>query len=342
MLKKIASNILYPIVLLASTLKRKTCESLGIEANETGDKINKALEYMTLEIRDFIKAAQKILKKKRRYLILDDTLIDKLYARYIEGISDNYSSGKGRRVRSLCASVCMLSDGVDAIPITFELWISQEFSPDKYLTKTEVAQKVIESVLQHAAIDVVVMDGLYSNVNMILWLNEKNIPFEMRMHANRVININGESHKIKGYPKFDLMNGYQTNRTVKGSWHGIDLYFTAVRREDKNGKRTIVFQVSNYVASAKEHKKIYDLRWNIEKFFRTSKQYLGLNDCQSPKIEKQKKHIFSVFVAYIIALHERKKRKLKNVEEAIKFIRRQNCDRKSYIFDTFKEIFQTA
>lgn len=236
----------------------------------------------------------------------------------------------------------MLSDGIDAIPITHELWISREFSPDRYYTKTEIAQKAIKSVLQYVAIDVVIMDGLYSNENMMLWLNEKNIKFEMRMHANRIININGESHKIKEYPKFDLINGYQTKRTVNGSWRSINLYFTAVRREDKNGKRTIVFQVSNYVASAKTHKKIYDLRWNIEKFFRTSKQYLGLNDCQSPKIEKQKKHIFSVFAAYIIALHERKKRKLKNVEEAIKFIRKQSRGLSNYILDKFKEIFQAT
>ena len=36
----------------------------------------------------------------------------------------------------------------------------------------------------------------------------------------------------------------------------------------------------------------------VEKFFRTSKQSLGVKDCQSTSVEKQRAHIFATFVAF--------------------------------------------
>jgi len=63
-----------------------------------------------------------------------------------------------------------------------------------------------------------------------------------------------------------------------------------------------------------------------QKFIRTSKQYLGLQECFSTKFETQKNHVASVFLAYAIAQLEMKKRKLKTPEEAIRALKKKNVN----------------
>ena len=62
-----------------------------------------------------------------------------------------------------------------------------------------------------------------------------------------------------------------------------------------------IYYISTVRKTAKEYVKIYELRWNIEKIFRTMKQSLGLKDCSARKGTMQKGHIFGIFHAYTIA-----------------------------------------
>jgi len=328
----------YSISLLLSTASRKNFESLGNENNLSGDTIRRLLAIEAPTLPELIEVAKKILKRKRLYLLLDDTLILKIYSRCIEGTSDNYSTTARAKQRSLCSIVAMLTDGEIAIPIDQLLWTAEEVDPINYATKTELAQIIIARVQSQVSLELTIMDGLYATEKMIRWLNKRKLLFEMRFHANRVIEKNGQEYSLKEAPFFRL-NGYRTMRTIVAMWHGISLYFTALRRVMRNGIITIVFQVSNYKASARKHVLHYRYRWNIEKFFRTAKQYLGLNDCQSRKLELQINHILNVFVAYTIAQFEHIKSKTKNVESAIKSIKKRSLVDSNYAKMRFTQIF---
>ena len=102
------------------------------------------------------------------------------------------------------------------------------------------------------------------------------------------------------------------------SGRATGFFFTAFRRINKAGEVSTVFLISNYKASARQHVRAYEIRWVIEKFFRTAKQYLGFQDCQSSKLNLQKNHIMNVFLIYALLQVERKKTKQKNVERVIK------------------------
>lgn len=184
----------------------------------------------------------------------------------------------------------------------------------------------------------VILDGLYAVDEFIKWLNEQEVFFEMRFHSNRVISKNGVKAQIKKHSALRLMRG-RSRRTIKAFWKEMPLYFTALKRQLANGYFTTVFQVSKFKANSSEHVKLYGYRWNIEKFFRTAKQYLGLNDCQSRKIERQKGHVLQVFIAYALAQYERVKSKLKNVETAIKSIKLQNSRQSNYAINRLCGIF---
>ncbi len=73
-------------------------------------------------------------------------------------------------------------------------------------------------------------------------------------------------------------------------WKNIDFYVTSVKRITKTGRNIVVYQASNFKAFAKKHVQIYGFRWNIVKFFRTGKQYLGLTHSQLRSKNAQKNH----------------------------------------------------
>mgnify|MGYP000208601939 FL=1 len=98
----------------------------------------------------------------------------------------------------------------------------------------------------------------------------------------------------------------------------MDLEFTIERCFDRHGIESFVFQAATYQAPPRDHIAHYKKRWLVEEMFRTTKQSLGLQDCFSTSLKTQKNHVTSVFLAYAICQVEKNKRRLKNVEEAIR------------------------
>jgi SRSO17 transposase len=71
------------------------------------------------------------------------------------------------------------------------------------------------------------------------------------------------------------------------------------------------------------HVEIYQLRWNIEKMFRTTKQHLGLQECSARKMETQESHIAFVLLAYALLQCDRKNQNLPTPEAALRAAERR-------------------
>ncbi len=276
----------YPLALLLSSGK-KTCEGMGRLLSKSGDSIIRLLERHVTTIDQLIDFAKFIFKNKDLYLVLHDTFIEKMYSVAIEGTSDNRDHSNGTVYRSLCSIVAMITDGKSGIAIDHRLWASKEVVQISYKSKTELAQDLIESITARIAVKLVIMDGLYATESLIQWLSSANIFFEMRFHSNRRLkSSDGNTFVIRDCPGLKL-KGRKKSVTITAYWKNISLFFTAVKRKAKDGY-VVLYQVSNYSTSSAHHKLLYSYRWNIEMFFRTAKQYLKLQDCQSRKLKLQK------------------------------------------------------
>jgi hypothetical protein len=131
----------------------------------------------------------------------------------------------------------------------------------------------------------------------------------------------------------------QKFKTVKASMKGMSLFFTARKRKGKNNTKETVFIVSRHrAATPKNTVRTYARRNNIEKFFRTSKQYLGLRDCQSTSLEKQRMHIFSVMLSYATLEILKVAKKKKNPEAIIAVLRRQKTP---HLFHEYNFLVET-
>ena len=93
----------YPLALLLSSGGKKTCEFLARATNRSGDSLIRLLNNSSVTVDQLIEYAKSVFINKELYLVLDDTLIEKMYSKSIEGTSDNQRSFKWPSVYDHCA-----------------------------------------------------------------------------------------------------------------------------------------------------------------------------------------------------------------------------------------------
>lgn len=315
-LKNIA--IAYPVLLITSI--KKGFESFGRAVGKTGKTVARWLldaqsyyDHITVLLRFQFRDTQQL------YLLIDDTLIKKIYSQLIEGCGLFYDTKLMRRIMAHKLLVAMLSDGKQAIPFEATFLFPKELLPSPKESRLDWIKKIVcmvQTLFPHARI-IVVADGAFSSKEFFRWCSENKIAAETRIRSNCVVEYRGNKIAIRDI-KTLRPKGRQMARTISVLWHGIPLYITAERRFDKRGKESIVYQASTFEAKPTEHVRIYKIRWNIEMFFRTAKQKLGLEECSSRKLEMQRSHVASVLLAYTLVQCDRKERDFKTPEAAIR------------------------
>ncbi len=256
-------------------------------------------------------------KQKKGWLVFDDTGISKRHSKFIEGVTEYYNSSENRLDHGISLVVLAWSNGDITIPIDYDCWIHKDLALQHYKKKSTLAKNLIRKCIKNGIpFKYVTADGLYFSREMIDFFQENKIYFEMRAHANRSVAINGIKMQLKFHPFMRLVKN-QRSKVVSGLWYGHNLFFSTVKRKNKNGEYSIVYQVSNMKKAAQEHVEIYRQRWVIEKFFRTIKQKLGLAHCAARSLNKQKLHIYAVFTAYTFLEIEKTKENKLNPESIV-------------------------
>jgi hypothetical protein len=78
-------QLTYPVALILSTT-RKTCEAMPSLAGKSGDTFCRLLKKKLLTTHDLVNIAKNILFGSSYYLILDDTIIEKLMLDGLKGL----------------------------------------------------------------------------------------------------------------------------------------------------------------------------------------------------------------------------------------------------------------
>lgn len=317
--------ITYPLLVILS-IGKKSFENMGKVIRKSGDTVSRLLQPANYSFHYTQTVSQIMFRdKKRLFLIIDDTLVKKIYSRFMQGTGSFFDTKIGRRITAYRLVLGMISDGKFVIPINGAYLFSKELIDEmekKPLTKEEIAQSFVTLAIKlfPQSKIIVLADGLYATKNFLTWCIENKIAAQMRMHSNRVVFYRGEKISLKNLlnQKGICPKGRQMARTISVVWNNLNLEITIVRRIDKHGEETIVFQVSTYKAMPREHVADYKKRWPIEKVIRTGKQHLGFEECFSRSLDVQHNHVASVMLAYALAQVEMKKYKLKTPEEAIR------------------------
>jgi SRSO17 transposase len=332
--------------MLLSTGK-KSFQNMGHIIQKSGDTVARLLRSAEANMEQMQRISNQMFKRQKRlYCVMDDTLIKKYHSRFMQGCGMFFDTKIGRRIMSFRLVIGLISDGKIAIPITCAYLFSKELLeqiPEKFPSKDDLAKTIVETAIKlFPDIEIIVAaDGLYATREFISWCTSNKIKLEVRMHSNRKIVYKGQTIAVRDLVgMFGIQpKGIQMARTVTAEWHGITLEISVVRRIDKHGNETIIFQAATYKARPQAHAKAYKVRWKIEKLNRTTKQYLGLQDCYSCSLSKQHAHVSSALLAYALAQVEAKKYKLDTPEKAIRRLRKENTSQATNHLGRLDQIF---
>lgn len=343
----VSTVLTYPILMLMS-IGKKSFENLGTVIEKSGDTVARLLQPAEISLNCAQNISQAMFHEKRRlYCIIDDTLIKKIFPRYMQGAGMFFDTKARSQIMAYRLVVGMISDGKFAIPIECAYLFSKELTDeleDKFPSKEDIAKAIVKTakrLFPNTKI-IVVADGLYSTVCFLKWCIDNHIATEMRMHSNRVVEYKGVKITLKNLSRHVRPKGRQMARTVTVKWHDIELELTVVRRIDKHDEESIVFQCATYKASPKEHVESYKVRWYIEKFNRTAKQKLGLQDCFSRSLRTQHNHVAAVLFSYALLQLEMKTHRLHTPEEAIRRPEKKNFNLLLARFSRLDQIFKVA
>ncbi len=156
----------------------------------------------------------------------------------------------------------------------------------------------------------------------------------MRFNSNKKVVINNAEAQIRNHGLIKT-SGKRKRRAIRGFYKGISVYFVVFKHKEKSGKIKFVYLVTSEKEPPKQTIQTYKKRWNIEKFFHTAKQHLGLRDCQALCAAKKEAHIFAVFVIYAWLQIQKFNRKAKNPEQILHKISRPNSSDLIVQFETF-------
>ncbi len=325
----------YPFVTMLISKGKKSFENIGRFLKKSGDTASRMLRPGKESLEASQKIAQKIFEnKKNLLLIIDESTIKKIYSQKIEGTWSFFNTSLGRCIKSYRFIAASISDGKFNVPISTFFSFGKEF----YKNASQAQELTVKFFINLAvnlfpkANFVVTLDGAFAKINLLKWALENNIALEVRMHSNRVVKYKGEKQKIREI-KGLKPKGRQMARTISVIWKDLPLEITAVRRINKHGNETIIYQAATYKTAPKVHAQNYKWRWNIEKMFRTTKQSFGLQECFSVKISVQYKHLCAVLLAYSIAQFTMKKYGYDSPEKALKALEKKN----RYLLNSYKD-----
>lgn len=317
----------YPLLTILTNIGKRSFENMGKLIKKSGDTIGRMLRPGQESLEVSKKIAQQIFTGKRELLVvIDETTIKKIYSLMMEGTGWLFDTKIGRSIRAYKLMIAAISDGKFTVPIGAAFTFGKEF----YAKPSQALQITVQFFISTAqqlfpgTRIIATLDGAYATVNYLKWALENNIATEVRMHSNRVIEYKGKRKRLREIKEI-RPKGRQMARTIEAVWQGLTLQITAVRRIDKHGNQTIVYQAATYKATPSQHAKNYKWRWGIEKLNRTCKQSLGLQECFSTKIGTQFDHICAVLLAYSISQLEMKNKGYKNPEAAIKALKKKKA-----------------
>ncbi|MBM3886641.1 transposase [Candidatus Dependentiae bacterium] len=319
----------YAFLLVMSTGK-KSFQKIAAVGRMSRDTAQRHL-HKEQDIFEKLKSiAQSVFQEsKNLYIIIDETLIKKIYANNIQGTGYFFDQKTGRRITAFRLAIGMVSDGKNSVPLLSDYLFDKELCqllPHLKKRSTDVAKhllSIVAKIFNNKAV-VLVADGAYATKEMLLWCKENNIKVEMRMHSNRVVIYKGHKYKLRELLllKGIKPKGRQMARTITVLWHEMELEITIVRRLDKHDQESIVFQVATYKTNPIKHVHVYQKRWCVEMMIRTTKQRIGIQDCYSKLFRS---HIASCLLVFALAQWEKKKSNLKNTEAALNKLERKNA-----------------
>lgn len=239
------------------------------------------------------------------YLILDDVLIPKPFARYVAGAYPGYDHAQKRHVVGQRIVVLIWTNGVLCVPIAFVVWHHRLFVRT-YRTKNQLARILIYWAVRHRIpCTYLTFDNWYASKQNLRFFDHLGLIFVTKLRHNAKLDYDHTERRASWFRRFDAhyyqsLDAYVRQFSVAYSGYGTGRL--ALVKHDKHAEphRTKYLFTNAMNLTNQEFVRRYRSRWTIECFFRTCKQSFGLTACQAQMMPQVILHIRMVFLAYTL------------------------------------------
>lgn len=241
---------------------------------------------------------QGMVDRSGGYLVIDDSVADKWYAKQIEMVKRQYSGNHHRLVDGIDVVSLLWTQHVDphkAEHITIDFRV---YAP-KYdgQTKHQHAKAMLESAFHREFISpIVTFDSWYSATKTLKFINQDlKWTFVAALAHNRQVNF-AVDESYRSVDQLATESGIKC--WTKG--YGPVKVFKLVRPKDGDIEYLATNDLSLTAPVARDASKC---RWKIEEYHRGAKQLTGLENCQARSQRAQRNHILCSILA-LLALEQ--------------------------------------
>ena len=221
-------------------------------------------------------------------LVLDDSILDKPYARKMELVHHLWSGKHHRVVKGIALITLLWTDGDRHLPCDYRLYDKpndQKTKNDHFADMLAVAQG------RGFAPECVLFDGWYSSLENLKALQKLGWHWLTRLKANRRVNPDRT-----GLRSLSACAIAPTGTVVHLEGYGL---ITVFRIEAKDGT-TEHWATSNLRMDELERLRLADASWRIEEYHRGLKQATNVERCQCRKATAQRNYIGLALRAFVV------------------------------------------
>jgi len=239
---------------------------------------------------------------ERGYVVLDDVVVEKPFAKLLAWAGWTYSYSQKRPVFGFHIVVCFWCTPQVRIPIGFRLWRPKREGMAAYKTKLELGQALIANVLRAGlAFEYLTFDSWYNARWFTKWLNAQQILWVSTLKSNARVTHHNRTQPVEAWAR-----RLPRHRIAGNTWAWIGTVslpeYGSVRLVvATNGQGGLDYIVSNDLHRRGKvllHRK--RSRWDIESCFRDTKQLTGLSACQCRVPQAMERHVALVLLAFVV------------------------------------------
>jgi hypothetical protein len=287
------------IEFIISTPVNYTCTHLADHLSGIShDSITDFLHNQRLTAQTVWSSAKHLIHDtEQSFLIIDDSVQEKPYAKAIELVDRHYSGNKHGVVRGIDIVNLVHSSGDgDYHPIDYRIY-APDYSKE---TKNDYFRAMLKEAFQLRNIRArfVLFDSWYGSAENLKYIHREGRVFYTTLKSNRLVSLSKED----GYTHLDQIEWtpeqLRRGRVVK--LKEVPFYVTLFKLVAKNGDIDwVITNDTDVNLSVDVIRGRNDVRWDVECFHRELKQLTGIEKCQCQDAWAQRNHIACCYLAWL-------------------------------------------
>lgn len=228
-----------------------------------------------------------LVARGRGVLVLDDSVLDKPYARKMALVARQWSGKHKRVVRGIGLVTLLWSDGEALIPCDYRLYDKDVDG----LTKNDHARALLDTATARGfAPAMVLFDSWYASLANLKAVRGHGWPWLTQFKANRLVNPDGSGNR-----RLDQCAIAEGGTRVHLQGYGVVVVFRLVATDGD----TEYWATSDLALGELGRLKYSELAWGIEVYHRGLKQHCGVERAQVRAARAQRNHITCALRAFL-------------------------------------------